>query len=178
MTQNFWGHIKIERAAALFYYEPHSDVSRIILSLKYLNHPETGEIMGRILAEEFMRDDFFEGIDVIVPVPLARKRQHSRGYNQSFEIAYGISKATKIPIVNNAIRRKNFKKSQTKMNRWQRMDNVRDEFILKNKKGLSNKHILIVDDVVTTGATVISCANELSKCGGVRFSVISLGFTH
>jgi len=112
-----------------------------------------------------------------VPVPLARKRQRSRGYNQSFEIAYGISKATKIPLVNNAIKRKNFKKSQTKMNRWQRMDNVRDEFIMKKGCCLANKHILIVDDVVTTGATVISCANELSKCGGVKFSVLSLGFT-
>lgn len=177
MAKLFWGRIPIERAAALFYYRAHSDASRIIYSMKYFDHPEVGELMGRMAAVEFASNGFFDGIDVVVPVPLARKRQRERGYNQSLEIARGVGEITKLPVDGKAVRRKSFKGSQTKMDRWQRNDNVRDVFMLKHGEGLAGKHILIVDDVVTTGATVISCAEEIMKCGDVKFSVMSLGFT-
>lgn len=173
----FWGQIPIMRVAALFYYEPHSEVSHIIHSLKYFNHPETGEFMGRLLAEEIKANGFFEGIDIIMPVPLAKNRQRARGYNQSEEIARGISAVTGIPVVKNAVKRVSFKKSQTKMHRWQRLDNVKDVFEVKNSDIPKGKHILLIDDIVTTGITIISCAQELMKCGNVRFSVLSLGFT-
>ena len=177
MARMFWGRIPVERVTAMFFYRAHSTPSRIIYSLKYLNHPEVGELMGRMLAEEIKADGFFNGIDAIVPIPLARKRQRSRGYNQSMEIARGISEVTGLPIIKNAVKRKSFKGSQTHLNRWQRNENVADEFSLKSGKDINGKHILIVDDVVTTGATVISCAGELIKGGAVRFSVLSLGFS-
>lgn len=177
MAQLFWGQIPIMRAAALFYYEPRSEVSRIIYSLKYKNHPETGIFMGRMLAEEAKMYDFFKDMDAIVPIPLARKRQRSRGYNQSQEIARGISMMTGLPVLKKAIKRNSFNKSQTKMDRWQRMENVKGVFSLIDAKQLKGKHILLVDDVVTTGATIISCAQEIMKCGNVKFSVLSLGFT-
>lgn len=177
MAKLFWGRIPVERAAALFYYRAHSNSSRVIYQMKYYGHPEIGELMGRMTAAEFAGDGFFDGIDVIVPVPLARNRQRERGYNQSFEIARGISGITHLPVDGKAVKRKSFNASQTKMNRWQRNDNVKDVFTLKRAEELAGKHILIVDDVVTTGATVISCAEELMKCGGVKFSVMSLGFT-
>ena len=177
MARLFWWRIHIERAAALFFYRAHSDSSKIIYSLKYLGHPEVGEQMGRMVAEEFMPDGFFNGIDAILPIPLARKRQLSRGYNQSMEIARGVSEITHLPIIKNAVKRKSFSASQTNLNRWQRNDNVKDVFILKNNKPLEGKHILIIDDVVTTGATIISCATELAKASGVKFSVMSLGLT-
>lgn len=101
----------------------------------------------------------------------------SRGYNQSMEIARGVSEITHLPVIKNAVKRKSFSASQTHLNRWQRNDNVKDVFILKNNKPLEGKHILIIDDVVTTGATIISCANELNKGGAEKFSVLSLGFT-
>lgn len=145
--------------------------------MKYFDHPEVGELMGRMAAEEFAANGFFDGIDVVVPVPLARKRLRERGYNQSFEIARGVWEVTSLPVDRKAVKRKSFKGSQTRMNRWQRNDNVKDVFMLKRADGLAGKHILIVDDVVTTGATVISCAEELMKCGDVKFSVMSLGFT-
>ncbi len=177
MAKLFWGQIPIEKATALFFYEPRSEVSRIIHSMKYFDHPETGESMGRIVAEEVAADGFFNGIDAIVPIPLAKKRQRQRGYNQSHEIAIGIRGVTKLPILNRCVKRKTFSMSQTKMNRPQRMENVEEAFELLDAQQIAGKHILIVDDVVTTGATVISCARELAKAGGVRFSVLSLGMT-
>lgn len=177
MAKLFWGQIKIEKAAALFFYEPHSEMSRIILSLKYLDHPETGELMGRMLAEEAKKEGFFNDIDLIIPIPLTKKRQRRRGYNQSMEIARGINEITKIKITAQAVTRKSFKCSQTKMNRWQRQDNVKDAFALGKKINLDNKHILLIDDVVTTGSTIISCAKKIAEqYKNVKFSVMSLGF--
>lgn len=177
MAKSFWGRIRIERATTLFFYEHHSEVSRIIHSMKYFDHPETGELMGRMLAEEAGHDGFFESVDIIVPIPLAKSRQRTRGFNQSEEIARGISEITHIPVCKNAVKRKTFRKSQTEMNRWQRLKNTEDAFKLINGNAVRGKHVLLVDDVVTSGATVISCAQELAKCGDVRFSVISLGYS-
>lgn len=177
MAKSFWGRIRIERATAFFFYEHHSEVSHIIHSMKYFDHPETGELMGRMLAEEAGHDGFFESVDIIVPIPLAKSRQRTRGFNQSEEIARGISEITHIPVCKNAVKRKTFRKSQTEMNRWQRLKNTEDAFKLINGNAVKGKHVLLVDDVVTSGATVISCAQELAKCGDVRFSVISLGYS-
>ena len=158
LARLFWGRIPVERAAALFYYRAHSAPGDVIYSMKYRSHPETGELMGRMAAKEFAACGFFDGIDAIVPVPLAKKRQRERGYNQSLEIARGVSTVTRIPITSKALKRKSFEASQT-------------------GNAVKGKHILIIDDVVTTGATVISCTKELMKAGGTRFSVMSLGFT-
>ena len=177
LARLFWGRIPVERAAALFYYRAHSAPGDVIYSMKYRSHPETGEQMGRMAAKEFAAYGFFDGIDAIVPVPLAKNRQRERGYNQSLEIARGVRAVTRIPITSKALKRKSFAASQTKMNRWQRNENVEDEFILKDAFVLRGKHILIVDDVVTTGATVTACATAMRKCGEIKFSVMSLGLT-
>lgn len=177
MAKLFWGRMPVEKAAALFFYRARSASSRIVYSMKYLGHPEMGELMGRMAAVEFAKSGFFDDVDLIVPVPLAKKRQRAMGYNQSMEIARGVSEITRLPIVVDAVVRKSFNGSQTEMNRWQRNENVEDVFTLKDGSRIEGRHVLIVDDVVTTGATVISCANELRRCGDVKFSVMSLGFT-
>lgn len=178
MAKMFFGHIKIIKAAAMFYYQPQTRVSRIILSMKYLNHPDHAFMMGRLFAAELLRDGFFDGMDAIVPVPIASKRLRKRGYNQSKEVAVGVGEITGIPVYDNVVVRRTFRQSQTKMDRWQRMDNVADVFELSDSSLIAGKHVLIVDDVITTGATVVSCAVAMSNCEGVRFSVLSLGFTH
>lgn len=177
MAKTFWGQIPLERAAALFYYEPHAETANIIYELKYKNHPEVGLTMGRMTARELQRSGFFEGIDAIVPVPLARKREHQRGYNQSLEIARGVSQITGLPILNKVVRRTAFEGSQTQKSRQERNENVEKVFELADGDSISGKHLLVVDDVVTTGATVIACGKQLTKAGGVRLSVLSLGFT-
>lgn len=178
MVKMFWHLIPVEKAAALFFYEPHSEVCNIVYELKYNDYPEVGELMGRMMAKEFEESHFFEGIDVIIPIPLAKKRQRQRGYNQSEEIAKGIHEATGIPINKKAVRREHFTASQTNLSRWERLGNVEDLFQPTAEAGqLQGKHVLLIDDVVTTGATVLACASCLKNIPGIRFSVLSLGYT-
>ena len=176
MAKLFWHQIPIERATALFYYEAHSETANILYELKYKSHPEIGEVMGRMMAKELQPFGFFDEIDGIVPVPLAKKRLRQRGYNQSLEIARGISEMTGLPIYNKVVRRNAFEGSQTNKGRWERNENVEGVFELKDATAIQGKHILIVDDVVTTGATVIACAQELCKAGSIKVSVLALGF--
>ena len=177
MAKLFWHQIPIERATALFYYESHAETANILYELKYKDHPEVGEVMGRLMAKELQASGFFDGIDGIVPIPLARKRQRQRGYNQSLEIARGISEITSLPIYNKVVRRKAFEGSQTNKGRWERNENVEGVFELKDASAIQGKHLLMVDDVVTTGATVIACVQELCKADNVRVSVLALGFS-
>ena len=176
MARLFWGIIPVERAAALFYYEAHAGASNILYDLKYHAHPEIGRDMGHIVASEFAESGFFDGIDMIIPVPLAWKRQWQRGYNQSFFIARGISRTTGLPVCNKAVCRTKFEKSQTLIGRRERQENVADVFRLKNADAVRGRHVLLVDDVVTTGATMVACARELLKAGDVKVSLLSLGF--
>ena len=177
MAQLFWGLAPIEKAAALFYYHPHSETAQLVYRLKYNNRPDIGEDMGRVMACEFQATDFFSDIDVLLPVPLASKRLRQRGYNQSEQLAIGISDITHLPIVSKALRRKHFQQSQTTLNRWQRQENVTDTFQLKEEHLLQGKHVLLIDDICTTGATLIACANALKTIEGIRISVLTLGFT-
>ena len=177
MAQLFWGLAPIEKAAALFYYHPHSETAQLVYRLKYNNRPDIGEDMGRIMANELQATDFFSDIDVLLPVPLASKRLRQRGYNQSEQLAIGISDITHLPIVSKALRRKHFQQSQTTLNRWQRQENVTDTFQLIDGYQLQGKHVLLIDDICTTGATLIACANVLKTIEGIRISVLTLGFT-
>ena len=177
MAKLFWHQIPVERATALLYYESHAETANILYELKYKGHPEVGEVMGRLMAKELQPSGFFDGIDGIVPIPLAKKRQRQRGYNQSLEIARGISEITGLPIYNKVVRRKAFEGSQTNKGRWERNENVEGVFELKDASAIQGKHLLMVDDVVTTGATVIACVQELCKAGNVKVSVIALGFS-
>ena len=176
MAKLFWHQIPVERATALLYYESHAETANILYELKYKGHPEVGEVMGRLMAKELQPSGFFDGIDGIVPIPLAKKRQRQRGYNQSLEIARGISAITSLPIYNKVVRRKAFEGSQTNKGRWERNENVEGVFELKDASAIQGKHLLMVDDVVTTGATVIACVQELCKADNVKVSVIALGF--
>lgn len=176
MARLFWGQLPVERCAALFFYQGGSGPSQILYELKYKNHPEIGEFFGRMIAEEWNDTGFFEGIDLIVPVPLAKERQRQRGYNQSLHIARGIGSVTRLPIVTNAVSREQFVESQTQKDRWQRNENVEGCFRLNDGSALKGRHILLVDDVVTTGATICSCGREMLKAGDVRFSILTIGF--
>ncbi len=176
MARLFWAQIPIQRATAFFYYEPHAETANIIYELKYKNRPEIGTIISRMLAKEIQPAGFFDEIDGIVPVPLAKKRLHQRGYNQSEEIAQGISEITGLPVYKKVVRRNSFKGSQTNKGRWDRQENVEHVFELIDAQAVCNRHLLLIDDVVTTGATCIACAKALCQAGNVRISILSLGF--
>ena len=158
------------------YYEAQAETANILYELKYKDHPEIGEVMGCMLAKEIYSSGFFDGIDGIVPIPLAKKRQRQRGYNQSKEIAKGISEITGLPVFDKVVRRTTYEGSQTSKGRWERNENVEHVFELIEPDAIQGRHLLLIDDVVTTGATVIACAKELLKTPNVKISVLTLGF--
>ena len=177
MAKLFWGQIAIEKATALFFYEPHAETANLLYELKYKNHPEIGVVMGRMMAKELMNSGLFDDIDVIVPVPLAKRRERERGYNQSTELAKGVSEVTGLPITDQVVRRTKYAGSQTQRGRWERNENVENVFELNDSNGISGKHLLLIDDVVTTGATIVACAKEIQKASHVKISVLALGFS-
>ena len=130
--------------------------------------------LGKMLADEM--NGFFDDIDCIIPVPISIRRMMQRSYNQSDMIARGISKVTGLPIERHAVIRRHFDKSQTHLTRDERIKNVDDVFVLKDADALRGKHVLLVDDVITTGATTISCANQILKAENVKISILSLGY--
>ncbi len=178
LVRLFWGRIPIEKGTAFFFYKAHSNTSRLIYQLKYGHHPEIGECLGRIVAAELAQEAFFDEITAVVPVPLARQRERERGYNQSREIARGISAETGLPVLDKVIERISFHGSQTQKGRWERNENVEKAFRLLDASPLNNQHILLIDDVITSGATLVAAAKEVLKGENTKVSVLSLGFAN
>lgn len=177
MAKTFWGLIPhFERAYALVYHVPHTRSASMVYQLKYNNRPDIGDNLGWLMADKMAAKGFFEGIDAVVPVPLAPVRIRQRGYNQSECLAYGICRRTHQPLWDDVVGRKYYAASQTDKNRWQRLDNVTDVFELTNGSRLRGRHVLIVDDVVTTGATVCALAKQLQLVDDVHISVASIAF--
>ena len=172
-----WGQTQVERGAALFYYNPATDVARLIHAAKYNDRLDICETLGELLAKEIITTGFFDGIDVLIPVPLTRWRQWKRGYNQSELIARGIGNITHLPVETKALKRYAFSGSQTELNRQQRRENVDGVFQLKSPKCITGRHILLVDDILTTGSTISACSRELLKATDVQISFLTLGYT-
>lgn len=176
MARIFWGRIPIERCGAWFFYKSGSAVSHLIYGIKYNDHPEAAQAMGKMVATEYAESGFFDGIDLIVPTPLSWRRRYQRGYNQSEEIAIGISRHTGIGIERRAVVRRYFHESQTHKQRWDRDENVSKAFALKRPERVAGRHLLLVDDVATTGATLCACAKALAQAGEVKVSILTLGY--
>ena len=172
--QLFWGKIPLERATSYFFYRKGSDFRKILHQLKYGGQKELGSIMGRHMAAELQSSDFFQGIDVIIPIPLHKKKQQLRGYNQSEYIARGISEVTGIPLDTVSVIRHKNTETQTRKSAFERWENVDGIFELRSSENLSGKHVLIVDDVLTTGSTSVACASCLMQIEGIRFSILTL----
>ncbi len=177
LAKVFWGRMKhIERAAAFQYHQSGSQAAYPIYRLKYRHEPGIGLAYGRMMASEMKAKDFFEGIDVLIPIPLSADRQAERGYNQSELIARGIAEETGLQVLTDVVSRQNYRGSQTTRGRWERNENVENAFVLRNGDKIRNSHVLLVDDVVTTGATICACAKELEQVDGVKISVAAVAF--
>ena len=174
MVDRLYGKIRnFERGASLFYYM-YDDRRNFLFDLKYHDRPEMGLWLGREAGRQMLRTGFLDGIDAIIPVPLAPSRLRQRGYNQSELLAQGISEITGVPVLTHVARRTTFTQSQTHLSTEQRFENVKDAFQLIDADAIRHRHVLIVDDVVTTGATTTALASQLSTAGDVRVSVFSL----
>ena len=175
LWQHLVGSPVVERVTAWFYYEKENPYTHLIHAAKYGNKPDVGRYMARLASETLVRQGYFEGIDRLVPVPLSFRRQWRRGCNQSSFIAWGIADVTNIPLEEQAVGRKVNNGTQTRHSRDDRWENVQGIFRVKHPELLAGKHVLLVDDVATTCATLMSCIGELEKnVPDVKVSVFTL----
>jgi len=172
----FWGRCRIEKAAAFSFYNRGTRIRNLIHNLKYSGIKEIGEELGRIYGLALMKSGFTEGIDLIIPVPLHSSKKRLRGFNQSDSISIGISSVTGIPVDTMSLARISVSGTQTKRSRYERWTNVEGIFSTTDSDLIRGQHILLVDDVITTGSTLESCATELLKTEGVKVSVAALAY--
>lgn len=173
-TSRFWGRMEIAGGAAMYYFTRKSPVQRALHQLKYHNKPEIGVKLGREFGRKLKSSEVFRAVDAVVPVPLHPKKERLRGYNQSAMFARGISETMDIPILYTALSRSVFTETQTRKKRMDRFQNVGDVFTVKNKNLLEGRHILLVDDVLTTGATLETCGEAILALRGTRLSLATI----
>jgi ComF family protein len=176
VAQLFWGRCMIEKAAAFSYYNKGSRIRKLIHNLKYKGIRELGYELGRIYGLSLDSSGFMDDIDLIIPVPLHPEKKQIRGYNQSEIISFGIADAAHLPVDVNSLVRTIVSATQTKRSRYERWTNVEGIFEVIDPQAIMRKHVLLVDDVITTGSTIESCVNELLKTEGVKVSVVALAF--
>jgi ComF family protein len=174
VAQLFWGRCKIEKATAFSFYNRGSRIRNLIHNLKYKGIREIGYELGRIYGTVLHNSGFTEGIDLIIPVPLHPSKKRQRGFNQSDIISSGLSEATGLTVDTKILERKVITGTQTRRSRYERWANVEGIFNVTDINKITGKHILLVDDVITTGSTLESCVNELLKTEGVKVSVAAL----
>jgi len=173
----FWGRVEIQAAAAHVYFTSGSSIQQSLHLLKYKERKQVGEFFGLRMGLAIKQSNRFTNCELIIPLPLFAAREKKRGFNQARVIAGGISRQLNIPVVSNAISR--FKKTETQTNksRIQRWRNMEATFEIINSQLILGKHILLVDDVITTGASLEACALVLQNISGVRVSICCLAYT-
>lgn len=171
----FAGRIPYAHATSFAYFTNEGLLQHLLHGLKYKNRKETGRWLGKQFALDLSQTNWIKGVDGIIPVPLHHKKEAQRGYNQSLLIAEGLSNVLHIPILDKALVRNRHTESQTKKTRAERMQNMQDAFAIKQANVLINKHLLLLDDVLTTGATLESCAITLLKMPGTKVSIATIG---
>ncbi len=173
----FYGRMKIEHAAAGFYFTKDSLMQHLLVQLKYKSNREVGVYLGKLIGYQLMQSNRFNDVEALIPLPLNTKKEFKRGYNQSMVICEGIAKVWQKPILKDAVVRTVFTETQThenRINRWQNMDGV---FAVMNPSAIENKHILLVDDVVTTGATLEACGSMMLQTINTKLSIACVACT-
>jgi ComF family protein len=172
----FWGRFPIESAMSAFYFTKHSCLQNILQELKYKGNRTLGVFLGRLMGMQIKESMRFANVELLVPLPLYAIREKTRGYNQAAVLCEGIAEIIEIPIVANAIRRIDATSTQTKKNRIDRWQNMQGKFELINPDLIVNRHLLLVDDVITTGASLDACAQAMQGYE-VKLSIASLAYT-
>lgn len=174
LARKFWGRVSLENVAAQYKLTGSSAVKSIIHQIKYRGNTDLGIAMGEVLGATLMKSTLFTDVNLLLPVPLHPKKERLRGYNQCDLLLTGLGAVMNVPIVKNKLIRKKHNSTQTKKNRYERYINSKEVFYITDIKALQNKHVLIVDDVITTGATIEACASVLLDVDGLKLSVATL----
>lgn len=170
----FAGRVPVEKVASMLFYKKGNPVQHILHSLKYKGNKEIGAFLGEMYGTQLLKSAYFQSIDCIIPIPLHPKKFKTRGYNQSEWIAKGLSKSMAVPYLTDVLKRAEFTDTQTKKSRFGRWENVKDVFVVDSVEQIAGKHILICDDVLTTGATMEAAITKLLQVPDVRISVATL----
>lgn len=170
----FYGRINLEFATSLLFFSKKGNVQKLIHQLKYRGHREISEFLGIWMGAKLAEEKSFLGIDAVIPVPLHKKKLKSRGFNQVEDFGREIAQSLGVPYLDNVLLKTSFTSTQTLKARLSRWGNIEETFILANPELICNKHILLVDDIITTGATLEACSGVLSGAGGVKISIASM----
>jgi ComF family protein len=173
-TDRFWGRLPLQGGAALYYFTRKSPIQRALHQLKYHNKPDIGIQIGREFGKRLLQSEVFRSVDLIIPVPLHPRKERLRGYNQSRMFAQGLAESMEIPFSTTALVRNRFTESQTRKKRIERFQNVEQVFSVKKTALVEGRHLLLVDDVLTTGATLEICGQTLLEIPGTRLSMATI----
>ena len=176
VAKQFWGRISCEMVMAMLYFKKGTKVQNLIHSLKYKGKKEVGIRLGQLLADRLKEGNKITDVDLIIPVPLHPQKEKIRGYNQSEQIAIGVAQLLDLPTSTSNLLRNKPTDSQTKKSRYTRYENMQTVFSVYKPEQLKNLHILLVDDVITTGATLEACGNALLNIGIKKLSIASIAF--
>ncbi|WP_299525434.1 ComF family protein [uncultured Lutibacter sp.] len=175
--KSFYGKIPIENTTALFYFTKKGNVQQLIHELKYNKQQQVGNFIGNWLGDEIAKSNRFKDLDYIIPVPLHRDKLRSRGYNQVTTFGESLAKKLNVTYNSTTLVKISSTKTQTKKLRLDRWKNVQELFFVQNNVNLENKHILLIDDIITTGATLEACCNAFNKIEGLKISIACMAYT-
>jgi ComF family protein len=174
IAKRFWGRVEVHAATALLHFQKGNKVQQLVHQLKYNQRDDVGVYLGEIMGKQLKHTETFSDVALVVPVPLHWRKKLKRGYNQSACFAQGIAAEMGIETSSNLLQRSTNTQTQTKKTREERWLNVKDVFALNGPEKYQGQHVLLVDDVVTTGATLEACAQKLLQIPGVRVSIATI----
>jgi ComF family protein len=160
----------------MYYFNKDARIQDVLHALKYRKNTEIGLMLGRKFAEEIKMCTWIADIDCLIPIPLSQKKTQKRGYNQSEYIAKGMGEILNLGVITTAVERVKHTETQTSKTRSERLDNMKAAFEVKDPSLLNQKHVLLIDDVITTGATLESCAEAILKQGNTKLSIATLAY--
>ncbi len=177
VTRILWGRADIETGTSLFYFQKGGKVQKLIHQFKYKGKMDIGIYLGKMLGYQLRESPLWHPVDVIVPVPMHRKKQYQRGFNQSEIFAQGIGEALKKPLLKNKLVKVDNTETQTRKARFRRWENVESVFRVNDPEAFRSKNILLVDDVITTGSTLEACASKIKEIKGTRLWIATIAVT-
>jgi ComF family protein len=176
VAQQFYGKINVEAVYALYYFNKGGKVQSLMHHFKYKGMQQIGNLLGNMAGTQLMENHIFNTADLIIPVPLHKSRLKERGYNQSTCFANGLAQKLNAVVEDDNLQRAIATATQTHKSRFARFENMQEVFMVKHPERLMNKHVLLVDDIVTTGSTLEACGIELLKIPGLKLSIATIAY--